>query len=163
MKVIATFVISYALQATLHWLDLTALRHLDWTGILVSAGPEVTWKLAGEPDRGWTLTPHLAGSRRKASRARFCSAHEPDIDIDRIITWYHAIPRHEEDKNLTSQSLMKAGKGHQPSVDVIRYTKPSVDVIRYTKNINSDVYLGRRCLPLTWQSLSAMSMNSLPP
>lgn len=30
-----------------------------------------TWKLAGDPDSGCTFTPHLVGSRRNASRARF--------------------------------------------------------------------------------------------
>lgn len=33
---------------------------------------EPAWKLAGEPDRDCTFTPHSAGSRRKAARARFC-------------------------------------------------------------------------------------------
>mgnify|MGYP004176320173 CR=1 FL=1 len=30
-----------------------------------------TWKLAGEPERGCTLTPHLAGSALNALKARF--------------------------------------------------------------------------------------------
>jgi len=30
-----------------------------------------TWKFAGEPDSDCTFTPHLAGSKRKASSARF--------------------------------------------------------------------------------------------
>ena len=29
-----------------------------------------TWKLAGEPESDWTLTPHSSGSRRNASSAR---------------------------------------------------------------------------------------------
>lgn len=30
-----------------------------------------TWKFAGDPDSGCTFTPHLAGSRLNASKARF--------------------------------------------------------------------------------------------
>ena len=32
--------------------------------------PVYTWKLAGEPERACTLTPHFSGSRPNASSAR---------------------------------------------------------------------------------------------
>ena len=33
--------------------------------------PVYTWKLEGDPERDWTLTPHFSGSKRNASSARF--------------------------------------------------------------------------------------------
>jgi len=36
---------------------------------------QLTWKLAGEPERDCTFTPHFSGSSLNASSARFCSPH----------------------------------------------------------------------------------------
>ena len=36
-----------------------------------------TWKLAGEPERDWTLTPHCSGSSLNASSALFCRQAHP--------------------------------------------------------------------------------------
>ena len=52
--------------------QLSLVCYTTWR---VDTCQQLTWKLAGEPERDCTFTPHFSGSNLNASSARFCSPH----------------------------------------------------------------------------------------